>query len=442
MRRFAELESIAPGIHRVKSVFRTDMPAISPDIVAPPADKSDAEVLSSIVFNGRWMPRAAIENDRKTRPRIAPGEVLWYGVTNSLTGYGKANREILLRLKNSRKTRFFRHPHDMACYFDPAMQAIFQALEKVPISAGAPFVRLLTPSAEMERRYRICYSMMETRRIHPDFISRLNTFYDEFWVPTAWYRNVFVECGLKIRCEVMPLGVNPLVFLPRRSDAIPPCRLLSTGRAGAEESPGGFLFLSIYQPIFRKGTDVLLAAFEQAFAGDPDAALILGSTCHPPGDIPQLARGKRSRIYMLSGEFTEQGLSRLYNSIHAYVCASRGEGWNLPALEAGACEKPLILPWNTSHIDIVNDSLAYVFHPDGEIAYPGAANHCPWYENQKFSHFGPKAISKLAELMQAVKRDYGSALSTARRFRQKILSEYTWDHAVSRIVKRLDELSP
>lgn len=449
MRRFVELERTAPGVHRVKRVFETELPTLGSMLVSAPAGKSDAEILSSVIIGDRWMPASVFDQapvEQRGTVKIGLREIFWSGHVFNMGGYAKANRELILRVRNSVKVQLVQDDiRDMDQFVDPTVTAIMRTLKKETVSADAPLLRFYTPKLELERRYRICWTMMETQRIHHDFVQRLNTFYDEAWIPTPWYAEVFRNSGVRIPIHTMPLGVNTNVFRPTPYNNMPSCELVTTSNAGRHEVPKGFLFFYVFQPTFRKGVPFLSEAFEAAFAADPDAALVLGTTAHglwANAEVKRqiLEKARHSRIYLLSGDFLEQDLARFYNASHAFVCSSMGEGWNLPMCEAGACGRPVIIPRNTSHLDLVDDGTGFLYDTDGEAVVHGSESVCGWYDKMPFSKLGKRAKDGLVGQMREVKSHYSRALVKAERFMERLRKDYTWDRAADRVLGRMSKL--
>jgi hypothetical protein len=444
MRRFVELERHPGGVYRIKKVLHTDMPTTNGGtLVAPPAHFSDDELMKTCVVAGRWMPSQEIDQAQtngRGRVAVSRDEVFWSGHVMNMGGYAKANREVLLRIRNTIKVELSQQGIGDAPFFvDETVTKILNIMKAQKVSPQAPMVRFYTPCFEDQKRYRVCWTMMETQKIHADFIWRLNSFYDEVWIPTPWYVQVFKDSGLRIPAHVMPLGVNPHIFSPQKGGVIPPCELVTTARAGVREVPKGFLFINIFQPTFRKAADVMVEAFDRAFGDDPEAALLLGITSHGKTEALQAIRprNRKARIYYLTGNFTEPQLASIYNGCHAYFSASRGEGWNLPMLEAAACGKPIVVPRNTSHLDLVDDSTAYLFDGDGQAVMPGSEKVCGWYAGMPFTIYTTKAINRMAELLKQVKKDYSHALMKAELFRNQIISKWTWDQSSKNVLDRL-----
>lgn len=378
--------------------------------------------------------------------RAASGEreVVWHGVFRGLSGYAKANREIALRVANTLRLSAVEalDPPD----YDPYGLERVQLHKRVAVSKHAPQVRFFGPAQkEHEDRYRVLYTMMETETVHASMIRLMNGLYNEVWTPTQWNADAFRRSGLELPTRIMPLGVNPHVYRPGPRSPLPPCTLLTTPRAGEEEVPEGFLFVYCFLPSFRKGLDVLMPAFEAAFGGDPSAALVLAVT-HRPSFLedPDLDRPKKdykSRIYCLTGNYTEREMARIYRSCDAYVTASRGEGWNLPMCEAAACGLPVVAPRNTAHAELLDDSTAFMFDAEGFAVWEGGQKVSPWYEGAQFSLLGKRSRAQLTEQLLRVRSDRREAAARAVRFGDIVRSKHTWDRAAGHVVERLLEIT-
>lgn len=399
---------------------------------------------------GKTLPNFPFSVSREAGPvpaihGEASVEVLWSGHVYGLSGYAKANRELILRLANNMVVALEPDTSPELGDADQYTKARIDVHRRVMVSDSAPMVRFFTPKPEEERkgRHMICYTMMETQEIHPEFVRRLNANYDEVWTPTRWNADAFHRAGLKLPCFVMPLGVNPQVFRPAEKRPMPVSMLMTTDNAGIEEVPKGFLFICVFQPTFRKGIDVLVRAWDTAFKDDPDAALVLATTYNaavdPTIELPNFAM--KSRIYVLNGRFTEAEMARIYNSCDAYVSTSRGEGWNLPMTEAAACGLPVVAPRHTAHLEFASDGNAWIFDQEGQEPWPEASEICPFYEEIPFARYGEKTNEQLAGLLREVKAKKEGSQRRAHRLTDLIRTRYTWDAGALRIFQRLREVS-
>lgn len=373
-------------------------------------------------------------------PTLSPG-VLWEGVFQGWSGYAKANRELLFRTANHLYVQIVHALRTGST--DEATDLRLSAHEKTRVARSCPFLRFFGPDAKHlpGDRKKIVFTMMETEVVHPDMVDLINGRFDELWTPTNWGLEAFRRSGVAIPSRAVPLGVDSSVYRPIPGARLPACALLSRGGSREKEIPEGFLFLSVGLPSFRKGFDLLCDAFEEAFSGRDDVALVCAVT-HSTANVEALSRcaGMKSRIYALEGSFDEHRMARIYSSCNAYVSASRGEGWNLPMCEAAACGLPVIIPRNTTHPEVSGgEDCAFLFDPEGLGPCPSAEAVSPWYKGMPFSVFGKRSRGQLVGLLRHVERDRADAQRKASRFRHRVITELAWESGAETITRRLLE---
>jgi hypothetical protein len=163
---------------------------------------------------------------------------------------------------------------------------------------------------------------------------------DRVWVPSAFVRDGYVASGMPPGIvDVVPNGVDLERFAPDG-----PVRDLGAERAGCT-------FLFVGGTIWRKGIDVLLAAWARAFAPGDDVRLVVkdfgvdssykGQTSG--ADVAALAtRDDVAPVTYLHEDLPADELPGLYRAADVVVLPYRAEGFCLPALEAMACGVPVI----------------------------------------------------------------------------------------------------
>ena len=209
---------------------------------------------------------------------------------------------------------------------------------------------------------RVCWTMFETDRLPRGWADSLNRL-DEVWVPSEFNRRSFSAAGVdSAKIHVVPGSVDS----SRHGFGLP--YPLRGGRKGTT-------FLSVFQWVRRKGWDVLLRAWAQAFDPKADARLVL--RCHPFGKDPTrmretflesleelgLSESGMAPVLLLDGFVPEFAMPSLYRASDVFVLPSRGEGWGLPYLEAMAAGKPCIATaWGAS-MDFLNEGVAWLASP-------------------------------------------------------------------------------
>jgi glycosyltransferase involved in cell wall biosynthesis len=369
-------------------------------------------------------------------------------VQNSdLGGYANLNREIVLRLCQ----RGFVVKVDMLrtmMQVDPVTLATLRAMESVKLrNPRCPMVVGFVPMAIDKRRDFVAfYTMMETQSIHPEFVNRCNTMASEVWVPCEFYANVF---------RVMPLGVNHHTYTP---DAEEPSLSYEEMPSGGKTSrlPDKFRFISVFGWSYRKGPDILCRSFLRGFDAGDDAMLVLysryyGSSEEKQKDVVRKeirsyyeAEGKRNPppIYYCGDLIGIGDMPGIYASADAFAFASRGEGFGLPLVEAGACSIPIVSSYNTAMTNLLDEDTAYLVPPEG---YATANEKLTWiseyYRDQEFAVHGEDSIRGFMAKMRRLRSSPEEAGAKAMKLRERILREFTWDAAADRVAKRLREVS-
>ncbi|MGH2836433.1 MAG: glycosyltransferase, partial [Solirubrobacteraceae bacterium] len=167
----------------------------------------------------------------------------------------------------------------------------------------------------------------------PDIAGRV----DELWVPSAYVRDMYVEAGIEARrVHVIPNGVDLDAFCPRQSGAT------------ADAVPRRFLYVGGITR--RKGIDLLLDAWDEAFADRDDVVLVVkaanaAGVYGGPNEVLR-ARGaaeRLPRVELIEDDLDTPELAELYRSCAVFVLPYRGEGFAMPVLEAMASGLPVIV---------------------------------------------------------------------------------------------------
>jgi len=379
--------------------------------------------------------------------------VIWKGSFYDLGGYANMNREITMRLIQ----RGFSVKLDVlktAQQADALTISMINALANVKISNehSCPLVVGFTPMPVNTRgRKVIFFTMMETQGLHPEFADRCNKFASEIWVPCKFYIDIFKKGGIVKPMHLIPLGVNHRIYTPDAKEPKARYEEMPTGNI-VEELPKKFRFISLFGWSFRKGPDVLCRSFLSEFSKDDDVCLVIHSRYAGGSGEPQkeyvrkeirsyyteIGKENAPPIYYCGDEVTIADLPGCYAAADCFVYCSRGEGFGLPVIEAGACDIPVISTYNTAMTEYLDDDVAFLVQTD-ELA--PANDKLTWiteyYRDQNFPVLGEKAIKDFRRLMRQVYSSPKEGEEKARKFKERILNEYTWDVCADRVAKRL-----
>src|SRR5690606_32077594 len=149
-----------------------------------------------------------------------------------------------------------------------------------------------------------------------------------------YVRSCYIESGIPAgKVHVIPNGIDPTRFHP----GIEPLPLPTKKR---------FKFLFVGGTIHRKGPDVLLKAWLNAFTATDDVCLVIkdfgGGSVYAGQTMAERIRAAQAlpnapEIVYIDEEWPADKLPALYAACDCLVHPYRGEGFGLPILEAMAC---------------------------------------------------------------------------------------------------------
>jgi glycosyltransferase involved in cell wall biosynthesis len=250
---------------------------------------------------------------------------------------------------------------------------------------------------------------------------------NEVWVPTEFNREGFLRSGLTRPIHVIPLGIDSNYFHPE---------------GAAYKNPAGeFVFLSIFEWGTRKAPELLLRTFSEAFSANEPVRLLVKIMNRDPrvsvkDEIRRLdlkvSGGRISYIYNV--ELPHYQLPALYRSADCYVSTSRGEGWNLPLMEAMATGLPSIATDWGGHTAYVREGIAFPLRVRGTTRVCGAGDY---YDGHCWADPDPE---HLRHLLRWVFEHQTEAQKVGAAAAQEVARRWTWQGTATAIVKRLEAI--
>jgi glycosyltransferase involved in cell wall biosynthesis len=179
-------------------------------------------------------------------------------------------------------------------------------------------------------------------------------------VPSRWVKDMIeYKIGINKNIHLIPQGVNTRYFYPLSEDQ----RNQIRKRIGI--NPEIIIFSNIGAMTYNKGIDIILKAFGTVAKLKSDVCLILKDSRNIYGieadyhikmalEQGDIDTSTIERIRLLRGHLRFNELNQLYNISDFYISPYRGEGFNMPVLEALASGAPSIIPTQGPTIDFTD----------------------------------------------------------------------------------------
>eukprot|EP00727_Mastigamoeba_balamuthi_P000020 m51a1_g10014 hypothetical protein (744) ;mRNA; r:29499-33434 len=301
-------------------------------------------------------------------------------------------------------------------------------------------------------KYVIGRSMSESAPIPPAWLERF-ALVDEVWVPSHWHRAVFASSGVpEHKLRVVPEAIDTRLYDPEVVVALELPAVPSFSRRP-------FRFLSVFKWEPRKGPDVLLRAYWEAFSDSDDVVLYLHTYMYQGSDPRNAARvadavraaavrvglGEQwdrktlPPVVVLSRELSASEMPRLYKAADAFVLPTRGEGWGMPIMEAMAMQLPTIATNWSGCTMLVDAETAYPLDIEGlERAedVPGVSGA----NGPSQPQWAKPSVAHLKELMRSVYFSRGEAARKGLLARKKIVAQYSQERVADIVESRLSEI--
>lgn len=373
-------------------------------------------------------------------------EIAWFGPGTDAGGYAGMNREFTFGLSDEFNTHWhLQHTiHDLPSEDLKKIKRMSEYKLTRP-NKEVPKVFGMTPVENMHLYpgHKIAYTMMETRMIHPVFVNRVNEA-DEVWVPSTWNKENFMESGVTKPIKIMPLGIDTNLYRPDS-----PCL------TEWKEQLNSFVVLMVFGWSLRKGIDLIRAYFE-AFTWDDDVSLLvctryMGRTEDEAkryvinffeNDIySQLKNPKPPHCALFLGVADPEDMPKIYSLADVNWSMTRGEGWDRPAMEAGASGKIVIRPDYGAYKDFLNDDTAVLIPVDGFSRLQGLEWITDYYREQEFPILGQSVFDYTVDVLRDVYKRQDMYKLRAERLRRNIVNKYHLPIVVNNVRNRLRTLT-
>ena len=197
----------------------------------------------------------------------------------------------------------------------------------------------------------LAYVFWEESLLPASVVETLNTSFRAVLAPSRFVAKALQDSGVSAPVHVVGFAPELAAF-----QAVP-----DRAEAGDGDT---FTFLHVSSAFPRKGLDVLLAAYAQAFGAADAVKLVVKTFPNPHNDAAaqiealRLASPQAAPIELIDRDLASAEMAALFADADAVVLPTRGEGFNLPAAEAMAAGRPLIVTGFGGHMDFCDEATA------------------------------------------------------------------------------------
>jgi glycosyltransferase involved in cell wall biosynthesis len=201
--------------------------------------------------------------------------------------------------------------------------------------------------------------------------------------------------------------------------------------------PPGLRFLHVSSGFPRKGGDVLLAAWGQAFRAHHEVVLVIKTFPNPHNTLAEQLAAYQQRdpgypaVVLVDEDWTPAQMQGLYSACDILVAPSRGEGFGLPMAEAMRHAMAVIVTGWGGHCDFCTEDTAWLLNyqpqpADTHLSTPGSL----WAEPD------PEHLRELLRRLYLLTPAERAVKIT--RARQRVEQYYTWRQVAQRTRAALD----
>lgn len=206
--------------------------------------------------------------------------------------------------------------------------------------------------------FNVSFTVFETDKCPVLWRDILNGYFQENWVACPFNIDAYVSQGVdKNKLKCIPHGVDSRKYNPN----VEPLNI---------KGKKDFTVLTALDWSVRKNPENMVTAFLQEFHNTPEACLVIKAyTGYADENSKKEIRSKISRLRMMTRSnatvllITDFIHSDLMPSFHkagnVWLNLSRGEGWDMGALQSMACGVPVIGSDNTAHQLYLNTDNGY-----------------------------------------------------------------------------------
>jgi len=293
--------------------------------------------------------------------------------------------------------------------------------DTLAIYFGSPsYVHKIGSLMLFKHRYKVGVFVTETELIRREKEALKAYTWTKIVVPSSYCKALFSPYA-NAEIVVVPHGIHP-EFLEDASE---------------EPKREKFTFLFVFNTsltggsLIRKNLGNLLSAFK-SFRAQQDCNLYIKSSSNIQADVSVIERDNPGVKFDMSVYNTRE-LAKIYKSCHAYINASRAEGFGMTALEAMALGLPVASPNHSGLADFIHDHNAVV------IPSVRSSERFTYATNDGMLWDVP--VADITNAMARLYSEYETLKERAKEYSSCIKNSYTWTNCLKDFLPWINTLS-
>ncbi|KAJ01639.1 hypothetical protein PM02_18220 [Sulfitobacter mediterraneus] len=314
----------------------------------------------------------------------------------------------------------------------PDLLPLMQAADRLTETTADITSRNMFPPRcdDMRSRYNLLHGYAWEETGFPTTYRRdINAHLQGLLVTSPHVRRVFINAGIRVPITVVGNGVDHLKTRPARLPFALPKRK--------------FRILHVSSCFPRKGTDVLLKAYAEAFAGDSKAekevCLIIKTHDNPHNTIAADVAALQADhpilppIVVETTDLSPAQLQRLYKKANLLVAPSRAEGFCLPIAEAVLAGTPVLTTgWSGQTIFRDNPMVKFI-----DYHFESAGSHL----ETSNSVWAEPSVSHLASLLRTARTSPALKWRKKRRAQRAMRKTHSWDNVALKSTQAIKSIA-
>ena len=274
----------------------------------------------------------------------------------------------------------------------------------------------------------IAYFLHEGTRLPDGWTSLLNTA-ELIMVPSQATKNLFRINGVQSKIEIVPFGTNPDIYKPIGANA---------------DDEFVFLYINSWTGKIgdRKGTDILIKAFDEEFKPEEKVKLILKISTFwdkKPVEfyikaVKDILEHSNPNIMINADYLPEKELVGHYQKSDCFVMPTRGESFGLTAINAMACGLPIIITKdnNSGYMDFLRgkDSVLWIDSTKMEQA-----------DRKFFAEGNLQPVPDIESLKKQMRYafEHRELKKLALQNSEEIRKNWTWEKSVTKFLEVIND---